>query len=115
MNESQASAPQAAPPPAAPPDESIRTVLADAFRGPMCWINVFVWVYGLGSFAVMVWAAVKFFTVESTRNLVLFAALFLWGWLQIGLTKLWFWQRWNRNLLLRELRAMEARLGSPAG
>ena len=88
-------------------EETFRQMLSESFRGRMGWMVVVVWIYGLAFTAVAVYAAVQFFRVDATRDLILYATLFLTSSLFLGLVKMWYWMLMNRNSVKREVKRLE--------
>ncbi len=91
-------------------DETFREMIAQTFRGRTRWITVLAWVYALLFTAAAVVSAVLFFKAGNTRNLILWATVFLTSVLFTGILKLWFWMAMNRNSLLREIKRLESLL-----
>jgi membrane-associated HD superfamily phosphohydrolase len=102
MDESQNSASKAAPA-EQHRGEGFWAMFADAFRGPTCWLAVLGLFWSLAFTALAVWSAVMFFRVQSTRDLILYAALFLAAVNFIVLMKIWYWLLITRNMLLRRI------------
>jgi len=51
----------------------------------------------------------------ATLVLSVYATLFLVGALLVSFMKMWYWQRLNRNTVLREIKRLELRLAELAG
>ena len=91
-------------------EETFGQMLAESFRGKMRWMVVLVWFYGLAFTAVAVFAAIQFFRVDATRDLILYATVFLTGVLFIALIKIWYWMLMNRNSVKREVKRLELQI-----
>lgn len=97
-----------------PPDddraETLREQIYESFRGRTRWMTIMVWIESLIFFAMAIYAAVRFFEVESTRDLILYATLFLicMG-IQIAM-KIWYWMLLNKNAVTREIKRLELQI-----
>lgn len=54
-----------------------------------------------------VWAALSFFRVETTRDWILYASIFLMSALGVSLLKIWFWMEMNHHAQIREIKRLE--------
>ena len=84
-------------------EECICDMLMQSFAGPMRWLVVVVWLYGIAFTVVAVWSAVAFFRVQTIRGMILCAALFLASLMIIMLVKLWCWMWMMRGSVLRRI------------
>jgi len=91
-------------------EDSLRELLMAGFRGRTKWMGIIAWIDGLVFTGVMVFAAVRFFQVDGTRELILYATIFLASALVIALVKLWYWMLFNRNSIKREVKRLELRV-----
>lgn len=88
-------------------EETLREQIFESFRGHSRWMTIMVWIESFIFFALAVFAAVRFFEVESTRDLIFYATLFLicMG-IQIAM-KIWYWMLLNKNSVTREIKRLE--------
>jgi hypothetical protein len=91
-------------------EEKIREILTESFRGKNRMLSAIAWAYVTAFVILAIICAVMFFRSSSERDWILYAALFVVLNTDIVLIKLWFWQRWTRNSVLRELKQMEMRM-----
>ncbi len=94
--------------------ETLRTEIVHSFRGRQRWLIVVIWIVAPLIFAFSVWAAVRFFGADETRDQILYATLFLWASVGVGMLKSWYYARLDRNAILRELKRLELQLAPPA-
>ena len=101
-----------------PPDleseETLRAQIAETFRGKLRGLTILAWVEQLIFFLLTIFVAVRFFQVESTRDLILYATLFLaclWATVAI---KMWFWMLLNKNAITREIKRLELQVATLA-
>ncbi len=94
-------------------EQTLRAEVVESFQGRQRWLVLVVWIAAPVIFGVSVWAAVRFFQTDhaDVRNLVLFATIFMWASVGVGLLKSWYYSRLDRNAILRELKRLELRLG----
>lgn len=88
-------------------DETLREQIFESFRGRTRWMTIMVWIESFIFFALAIFAAFRFFEVESIRDLILYATLFLicMG-IQIAM-KIWYWMLLNKNSVTREIKRLE--------
>ena len=91
-------------------EETLRSMVAESFRGKKKWLSMVAYIYVLLFSAVGIFAAVKFFGATGTRNQILYAALFTWAMILVPILKIWYWEQLNKNAILRELKRIELRL-----
>jgi hypothetical protein len=84
--------------------------VGDTMRGPLGGWAAMAFVMALCLAAFMFFAAWRMFTVEGTRELVLWTAGALTGMITLGFVKQWFFERMNFIALLRELKRLELRI-----
>lgn len=85
----------------------IFTQLSEALAGRTWWINLFGVPIMLGMVGLAVWSAVRFFAAADTRDMIMWAVLFLFSLQAVGLLKLWYWMALNRNAVTREVKRLE--------
>jgi hypothetical protein len=91
-------------------EETLREALTGGFRGWSRLLTGLAWAYTVLFIALAILCAVLFFRSSSERDHVLYAALFVVVNFDLVLAKVWFWQRWTRNSILRELKRLEMRV-----
>ena len=93
-------------------DETLRTEVVASFRGRQRWMIIMVWVVSIPIFAASVWAVVRFLQTDASdlKSLIAYAALFLWTSAGVGLLKTWYYNRLDRNAVLRAVKREELRL-----
>ncbi len=91
-------------------EETFREFLTEGFRGRNLLVSAIAW--GLVALLILLATicAILFFRSSTEREWILYAALFLVLNTDLVLIKLWFWQRWTRNSVLREMKLFEERM-----
>jgi FtsH-binding integral membrane protein len=91
-------------------DEGLIAQVTATFRGRMrFWVGL-TWLMSAAWAAVVVWAAVAFFRATTTRDWIMYATLFLWGLIAVGLLKMWNWMEANRYTHTREIKRLELQI-----
>ena len=89
---------------------TLREQVFETFRGKHRWLTILVTVEQFIFFGITIFAAVKFFHVDSTRNQIFYATVFLaCFWVGIAF-KMWYWMLLNRNAVTREVKRLELQL-----
>ncbi len=97
---------------AAERDETLRAEVVASFHGRQRWMMIMLWIVIPVIFAFSVWTAGLFFQTDAAdvKGLVAYAVLFLWASVGVGLLKSWYYDRLNRNAILRAIHRLELRL-----
>jgi hypothetical protein len=82
---------------------------ASNFRGRNLYFSILTTLVSIALLAVMVWCAVRFFHATETRDMILYATLFLYVSCAVAMLKLWFWLMMIRYSIVREVKRMELR------
>lgn len=91
-------------------DEGLIAQVTSTFRGRMrFWVGL-TWLMTAAWSAVVVWAALAFFRATTTRDWIMYATLFLWGLIAVGLLKMWNWMEANRYTHTREIKRLELQI-----
>lgn len=91
-------------------DPGLFALIADSFRGRMRWLTAITWGMTLVMFVLSVLAAVWFFQAETTRSMIMFATVFLYCSIAVGLLKIWGWMEIERHAVTREIKRLELRI-----
>lgn len=90
--------------------DSWRDMIRAFYGKRMRWLAVIVWFWGLLFMALIIFSIVKFIYADDTKIQIMFAALFVAGWIGIGVCKEMAWSMINKNLLSREIKRLEIRV-----
>ncbi len=96
-----------------PGEQTLRSMIAESFRGRQRWMAIISWVYVLVFAAVGVYSLVLFLRLAPdapVKTMLLCIAIFLLMMIAAVTTKLWYWMLLNRNSVLREIRRLERRI-----
>lgn len=92
------------------PDESLSGQLAGYFLRRSRWVTAFAWMKMGGTLAISLVAAGMFFSAETTRAQLVWASLFIVGFVGFAMWWIWYWMVMNRNAALRELKRIELQI-----
>ena len=84
------------------------------FRGRNLYVSIFTTTVSLAILSAMVWCAIRFFQATETRDMILYAILFMYGSLAVGMLKLWFWLMMIRYSIVREIKRVEMQVSALA-
>ena len=96
-------------------EPSMLEMVMDTFRGRYRWLSVFGVFWSVVFMVLGVLSAIKFFNVEATRDMLLWAAACVVCISGVSMMKVWFWMELNKNAVTREIKRLEwqiARLAS---
>ena len=91
-------------------EPSVFEMLIETCRGRHRWLNI------LGAFWTLVFlvlgivAAVKFFSAEGTRDIVMWAAACIVCVTAVSMLKIWYFLEINKNALTREIKRLELQI-----
>ncbi len=91
-------------------EPSVFEMLMETCRGRHRWLNI------LGAFWTLVFlvlgivAAVKFFSAEGTRDIVMWAAACIVCVSAVSMLKIWYFLEMNKNALTREIKRLELQI-----
>ncbi|MCH8913966.1 MAG: hypothetical protein IIA33_10425 [Planctomycetes bacterium] len=91
-------------------EPSVFEMLMETCRGRHRWLNI------LGAFWTLVFlvlgivAAVKFFSAEGTRDIVMWAAACIVCVSAVSMLKIWYFLEMHKNALTREIKRLELQI-----
>ena len=91
-------------------EPSVFEMLMETCRGRHRWLNI------LGAFWTLVFlvlgivAAVKFFSAEGTRDIVMWAAACIVCVSAVSMLKIWYFLEMNKNAVTREIKRLELQI-----
>ncbi len=88
----------------------LRTQIAETFRGRFRWLAWLATFYRIVILIPAVIAAIQFFRVDGTRELIAYATLFLICVVASAIIKLWYWMLLNKNSVIREIKRLELQI-----
>ncbi len=88
----------------------MRTQIAETFRGRFRWLAWLAVFYRIVILILAVIAAIQFFRVDGTRELIAYATLFLLSVVATAVIKLWFWMLLIKNSVIREIKRLELQI-----
>lgn len=91
-------------------DEGLIRQMTATFHGRMRMWVLLTWFATLFWTGVAVWAAIAFFRAQGTRDWIMYAGIFVFAGMAIGMLKLWYLMEMNRNTHTREIKRVEMQL-----
>ncbi|GAB4192755.1 MAG: hypothetical protein Tsb002_22680 [Wenzhouxiangellaceae bacterium] len=88
-------------------DMGLQEMALETFRGKQRWIKSFGFVLTLVLFGCMLYCLWNMFQTEAIRELILWAAGFMYCAMAVGLLKLYFWMEFHKSAVLREIKRVE--------
>ena len=88
-------------------EQNILEAVFDSFRSKARWLIIVTMVVMLAFMVFTIWTAVRFFEVETTREMIAWAIGFVFGMGAITAMKVWYWMELNKNALKREIKRLE--------
>lgn len=90
--------------------QSLPQMIMDTFRGKNRWLSILVYVYIFLFFGLSIYCAVKFFNVETTRELIGWGLGFVFGQFVVAMLKIWYWMEMQKNSITREVKRLELQI-----
>lgn len=84
--------------------------LGGLFQGRLAWLSVIQLAAGTAMFAIGVYAAWKYATIDDVAAMLRWAGLAWFGFTAMMMIKIWSWMRMESNRVLREIKRMELQL-----
>ena len=88
----------------------LRSQIAETFRGRFRWLAWLATFYRIVILIIAVIAAIQFFRVDGTRELIAYATLFLICVVASAFIKLWYWMLLIKNSVIREIKRLELQI-----
>lgn len=82
------------------------------FQGKLKWFMILVNIVMIAWFALFVYCTIQFFKVETTGELIKWAAIGFFSMMVIGMLKLFSWMQMDKNAIMRELKRLELQISS---
>ena len=95
-------------------DDTLRSMISDAYAGKLRWMFVLASMWQLVFFVIWIWSGFRFFDVTGVEDKILWSTVFLMSGMMMSMIKVMHWMMINRNRILREVKRLElevARLG----
>ena len=91
-------------------EQSIMEMAWGVYKGRNKWVSITSVVLGTILFAIFIYAAIQFFQVDDTKEML--------RWMAIGLVclgtsqalKVWQWMQMDKNAILREMKRLEVQV-----
>ncbi len=91
-------------------EPSVFEMLMETCRGRHRWLNILGAFWTLVFLVLGVVAAVKFFSAEGTRDIVMWAAACIVCVSAVSMLKIWYFLEMNKNAVTREIKRLELQI-----
>ena len=91
-------------------EDSLFQLMTSNFKGKLGWVSIYAFFMTMVFFAIAIYAGFKFFAVEETKDLLLWATVFMFSMLTVSLLKIWQWLQMDKNRVLREIKRLELQI-----
>lgn len=88
-------------------EDSLLTMVKVFYSKKMRSIAIVVWIWALIFFGGSIFCAIRFLATEETKDLIMYAALFVCFFHGIGLMKIFAWSMIQRHSIKREIKRLE--------
>ena len=96
-------------------EPSVFEMLIETCRGRHRWLNILGAFWTLVFLVLGILAAVKFFSAEATRDIVMWAAACILCMSAVSMLKIWYFLEMQRNAITREIKRLELQIARLAG
>lgn len=96
-------------------EPSMYEMVMETFRGRYRWMAFVAVFYTIVFIALFIFAGIKFFHADETRDMLMWAAACVVCWSAIFMMKVWYWMELNKNALTREIKRLELQIARLAG
>jgi hypothetical protein len=93
-------------------DPGIFDLIGDTLKGRLRFLNMLGVAAGIIFMALGVLAAVRFFQVDSTREMIAWATGFGFCMMAVAMIKVWYWLELSKHALMREVKRVELQLAA---
>ena len=91
-------------------EESIFEMVGQLFRGRALHITIMIVVAVFAFMGLMIYSGFRFFEATETKDLILWAVLFMYASLCVAMLKLWTWMDMQKNTVTREIKRLELQI-----
>ena len=84
--------------------------LGTLFQGKLAWLSVVTMIAGTVMFAIGVYAAWKFATIDDVTTMLRWGGIAWFGMIAMSMIKQWSWMRMETNRTLREIKRLELQI-----
>ena len=95
-------------------EASLFQLIGDVVSSRQRWMSAWAFLLSVVIFGLSVFALVRMFQAPDVREMILWAAGFMWGSMAVGMLKIWFWMQLDKYSVLREVKRLEAQVARMA-
>jgi len=92
--------------------ESLREMLAQAFKVQKRWMVLFLWTEGLAIMVLGTWAIVRLYHAQELKALIVWSTVLILCGVFFVLVKVVGWQWMNKYSILREIKRLELQISA---
>ncbi len=93
-------------------EQGIVDMAFGAFSGRNKVLSILMMFIAAVFFVLAVYSAVQFFTVEATKDLIMWASGFFFFMMGTAVMKIWWWMEMEKNATVREIKRVELQLAN---
>lgn len=91
-------------------EDSLFQQMTSNFKGKLGWVSIYALIMTLVFFGLSIYAAIQFFDASGTKELLMWATIFMFSVLTMSLLKTWQWLQMDKNRILREIKRLELQI-----
>ena len=96
-------------------EQNLFQMFGGLYQGKLKWLMVIVNIVMVGWFVLFIYCAIRFFEVETTKDLIKWAAIGFFSMMAVGLLKIFAWMQMDKKAIIRELKRLELQVSSLSG
>ncbi len=96
-------------------EQNLFQMFGGLYQGKLKWLMVMVNIVMVAWFALFIYCAIQFFEVETTKELIKWAAIGFFSVMAVGLLKIFAWMQMDKNAIIREIKRLELQVSSLSG
>ena len=95
-------------------EASLFQLIGDVVTSRQRWMSAWAFLLSVVIFGLSIFALVRMFQAPDVREMILWAAGFMWGSMAVAMLKIWFWMQLDKYSVLREVKRLEAQVARMA-
>lgn len=88
-------------------EQNLIEMFGGLYKGKLKWLMILINIVMIAWFVLFVYCAIQFFEVDTTQELIKWAAIGSFSMMAVGLLKLFAWMQMDKNGIMRELKRLE--------
>ena len=91
-------------------EHNVFEMLMSLYKGKMKWLSVYIMIVIFAAFGFSVFFAIRFFQVETLREMMVYGAGAFLGLIMTAMLKFWLWLQMSNHSILREIKRIELQM-----